>query len=95
MQDYFKEMTDQDIRRRIYDEQRNQIEQDMAPFGFVDDGLGDDTFVDAEGSFWYGDKQTEVGYMLPDLWWILGISSVWNIFFSKKGNVDLVEKART
>ena len=67
MQDYFKEMTDQDIRRRIYDEQRNQIEQDMAPFGFIDDGLGDDTFVDAEGSFWYGDKQTEVGYMLPDL----------------------------
>ena len=67
MQEYFKEMTDQDIRRRIYDEQRNQIEQDMAPFGFVDDGLGDDTFVDAEGSFWYGDKQTEVGYMLPDL----------------------------
>jgi len=67
MQDYFKEMTDQDVRRRIYEEQRNQIEQDMAPFGFVDDGLGDDTFVDAEGSFWYGDKQTEVGYMLPDL----------------------------
>ena len=67
MQEYFKEMTDQDIRRRIYDEQRNQIEQDMAPFGFIDDGLGDDTFVDAEGSFWYGDKQEEVGYMLPDL----------------------------
>ena len=67
MQDYFKEMTDQDIRRRIYEEQRNQIEQDMAPFGFVDDGLGDDTFVDAEGSFWYGDKQEEVSYMLPDL----------------------------
>ena len=68
MQDYFKEMTDQDVRRRIYEEQRNQIEQDMAPFGFIDDGLGDDTFVDADGSFWYGDKQTEVGYMLPDLW---------------------------
>ena len=67
MQDYFKEMTDTDIRRRIYEEQKNQIEQDMAPFGFIDDGLGDDTFVDAEGSFWYGDKQEEVGYMLPDL----------------------------
>ena len=67
MQDYFKEMTDQDIRRRIYEEQRNQIEQDMAPFGFIDDGMGDDTFVDADGSFWYGDKQEEVGYMLPDL----------------------------
>jgi len=67
MQDYFKEMTDTDIRRRIYEEQKNQIEQDMAPFGFIDDGLGDDTFVDADGSFWYGDKQEEVGYMLPDL----------------------------
>ena len=64
MQEYFKEMTDQDIRRRIYDEQRNQIEQDMAPFGFIDDGMGDDTFVDADGDLWaYGDKQEEVGYM--------------------------------
>ena len=64
MQEYFKEMTDQDIRRRIYDEQRNQIEQDMAPFGFIDDGMGDDTFLDAEGDLWaYGDKQEEVGYM--------------------------------
>ena len=67
MQDYFKEMTDQDIRRRIYEEQRNQIEQDMAPFGFIDDGMGDDTFVDSEGSFWYGDKETTVDYMIPDL----------------------------
>ena len=33
MQEYFKEMTDQDIRRRIYDEQRNQIEQDMGLLG--------------------------------------------------------------
>ena len=64
MQEYFKEMTDQDIRRRIYDEQRNQIEQDMAPFGFVDDGMGDDTFVDEEGTVWqYGTTQEEVGYM--------------------------------
>ena len=29
-QDYFKEMTDNDIRKRIYEEQKNQIEQDMA-----------------------------------------------------------------
>ena len=64
MQEYFKEMTDQDVRRRIYDEQRNQIEQDMAPFGFIDDGMGDDTFVDADGNLWeYGDKQEEVSYM--------------------------------
>ena len=64
MQEYFKEMTDQDVRRRIYDEQRNQIEQDMAPFGFIDDGLGDDTYIDADGSLWeYGNTQEEVSYM--------------------------------
>jgi hypothetical protein len=38
-QDYFKEMTDNDVRKRIYEEQKNQIEQDMSPFGFIDDGL--------------------------------------------------------
>lgn len=64
MQEYFKEMTDQDVRRRIYEEQRNQIEQDMAPFGFIDDGLGDDTFLDGDGSLWeYGNTQEEVSYM--------------------------------
>jgi hypothetical protein len=40
-QNYFKEMTDNDVRKRIYEEQRNQIEQDMSPFGFIDDGLSD------------------------------------------------------
>ena len=63
-QDYFKEMTDNDVRKRIYDEQRNQIEQDMAPFGFITTGLeGDDGFVE-EGSVWeYGDTQEDVSYM--------------------------------
>ena len=62
-QDYFKEMTDNDIRQRIYDEQKNQIEQDMAPFGFITTGLeGDEGFV-TDGSIWYGDTQEEVGYM--------------------------------
>ena len=52
-QDYFKELTDQDVRKRLYDEQKNQIEQDMAPFGFIMDGLDDEgTFVDSEGDRW-------------------------------------------
>ena len=61
LQDYFKELTDQDVRKRIYEEQKNQIEQDMAPFGFIDDGLDNSTFIDAEGDRWsnatseYGD----------------------------------------
>ena len=59
-QDYFKELTDQDVRKRLYEEQKNQIEQDMAPFGFLNDGLGDDSFVDGNGDRWttaeYGDR---------------------------------------
>ena len=51
-QQYFKEMTDQDIRRRIYEERKNEIEQDMAPFGFIDDGLEDETIVDDKGNIW-------------------------------------------
>ena len=50
-QDYFKELTDQDVRKRLYDEQKEQIEQDMAPFGFISDGLDDDEFVES-GDRW-------------------------------------------
>ena len=39
-----KNLTDQDVRKRLYEEQKNQIEQDMAPFGFMDDGLDGDKF---------------------------------------------------
>ena len=52
-QDYFKELTDQDVRKRLYEDQKNQIEQDMAPFGFIDDGLDNGTFVDSDGDRWY------------------------------------------
>ena len=33
-QDYFKELTDQDVRKRLYEEQKNQIEQDMGSIWF-------------------------------------------------------------
>ena len=67
-QDYFKEMTDNDVRKRIYEEQKNQIEQDMAPFGFISDGVNDEeTFVDSDGDRWhvdeYGDKGGGMSYM--------------------------------
>ena len=62
-QDYFKEMTDNDIRKRMYEEQKNQIEQDMAPFGFVNDGLEDTVTVDANGERWYADEYGDRSYM--------------------------------
>jgi len=62
-QDYFKELTDQDVRKRIYEDQRDQIEQDMAPFGFISDGLEDESFVDGEGDRWYADEYGDRSYM--------------------------------
>ena len=60
MQEYFKEMHDNDVRARIYADQRDAIEQDMSPFGFISDGLDDDHIIDAQGERWeiaeYGDK---------------------------------------
>ncbi len=59
-QPYFKEMDANDVRARIYEDQRDAIEQDMAPFGFVSDGMDDEYFADAQGDVWkvaeYGDK---------------------------------------
>ena len=63
-QDYFKELTDQDVRKRLYEEQKNQIEQDMAPFGFISDGIsGESSFVDDEGDRWHVDEYGDRSYM--------------------------------
>ena len=53
-QTYFKELTDDDIRARMFLEQQHQLEQDMAPFGFIDDGLDNygETIVDEYGTRW-------------------------------------------
>ena len=55
-QRYFKELTNVDVRGQMFTEQQNAIEADMAPFGFIDDGLNDPEgndgyFVDA-GEVW-------------------------------------------
>jgi hypothetical protein len=63
-QDYFKEMTDNDVRKRIYEEQKNQIEQDMSPFGFIQTGLEDgESFVDVDGDRWHLDEYGDKSYM--------------------------------
>tara|TARA_B100000214_G_scaffold318236_1_gene252453 strand:+ start:210 stop:1856 length:1647 start_codon:yes stop_codon:yes gene_type:complete len=53
-QTYFKELTNSDIRARLFEESQSQIEQDMAPFGFVVDGINDpeEETVDEYGNKW-------------------------------------------
>ena len=54
-QTYFKELTNVDIRERMFLEQQDQLEQDMAPFGFMDNGVDDpmgENIVDEYGQRW-------------------------------------------
>ena len=56
-QTYFKELTDNDIRRTMIKEQQDMLEQDMAPFGFIVNGV-DDPFEDTIDE--YGTRWTPV-----------------------------------
>lgn len=66
-QDYFKEMTNTDIRAKLYEEKQNQMEQDMSPFGFIIDGTeGDNEFAVEADSMnvkdrWMRIKKSELG----------------------------------
>ena len=56
-QRYFKELTDVDVRGQLFAEQKNAIEADMAPFGFIDNGLDDpegrnNSYFDDAGVLW-------------------------------------------
>jgi hypothetical protein len=52
---YFKELTDVNVRERIYKQQMQQIEEELTPFGFVDDGTPENMFV-ANNVVWSTDK---------------------------------------
>ena len=68
-QEYFKEMTNNDIRKRIYEEQKNQIDQDMSPFGFISDGLEDmEVFVEQETGDRWMFATSENGIQTQDIW---------------------------
>lgn len=75
-QDYFIEMTDQSVREELYEKDKRSLEEDMSPFGFVDDGLGDGMEV-VDGELWrtewtherydkYRDRMEHFGIPMPD-----------------------------
>ena len=63
VQDYFKELHDNDVRKRMYEEQREAIDADMAPFGFISDGMDDESFVDEDGDRWHADEYGDRTFM--------------------------------
>ena len=61
-QRYFKEMTNLDIRKKMWEDQMETLEQDMLPFGIIDDGMEQEIFVDNQGQRWEVDDTRRVYY---------------------------------
>jgi len=51
-QAYFKQITGSDIRKDLYEDQMKVLEEEMTPFGFVEDGSSSNTFTDGSGTAW-------------------------------------------
>jgi len=62
---YFRELTDINVRERIYKQQMAQIEDELTPFGFIDDGSSDSVFI--EGNIvWSTDKSLPWNQLYKD-----------------------------
>ena len=57
-QRYFKDLTDLDIRKKLADEQMKALEDDLLPFGIIDDGRDAETFTDNSGTTWTIDESS-------------------------------------
>ena len=51
-QRYFKNLMDQDLRMQMYEQRMREIEEQVTPFGLINDGMEPDTFVDTGGQMW-------------------------------------------
>ena len=52
-QRYFRELTDQDIREKMFSEQMRMIEEEMVPFGFIEDGHDpDENKIPGDNNVW-------------------------------------------
>jgi len=58
-QGMFKEFIEGSFRDQLYEEKIKKLEEEMTPFGYFDDGMSDTSFVDGEGTRWYGASQEE------------------------------------
>ena len=58
-QRYFRELTDQNIREKMFAEQMKMIEEELVPFGYIEDGNDPDEYqIPGDSNTWTpaGDK---------------------------------------
>jgi hypothetical protein len=59
-QPYFKDLSSMDIRKDIYQETINKLEEEMTPFGFIDDGMDDQpATTESDGTQWFRERQSD------------------------------------
>jgi len=63
-QQYFKDLLNMDVRKAMYKEKLEQIEEEMTPFGFIDNGIGDEYEQDADGTLWKNVDSDDAGGFL-------------------------------
>ena len=51
-QRYFRELTDQNIREKMFAEQMRLIEEELIPFGFIEDGMDDTIILPGDPNTW-------------------------------------------
>jgi hypothetical protein len=52
-QNYFKDLSNLDIRKQVFDEKLKQLEEELTPFGFIESGIDPNFEVDTQGIGWY------------------------------------------
>ena len=60
---YFKELTNINIRKELYEKRIELIENEITPFGIIDDGQEENTFVDASGQVWTQDEKYKSDFL--------------------------------
>ena len=52
-QSYFKDLTNLDLRKDLYHDKIQKLEEEMTPFGFIEDGITSQKYeIDADGGRW-------------------------------------------
>jgi len=60
---YFKELTNINIRKEMYEKRIEMIEQEITPFGIIDTGEDDNTFVDGSGQVWQEENTQKYDFL--------------------------------
>jgi hypothetical protein len=60
---YFKDLTNINIRKELYEKQIQMIEEEITPFGIIDDGMQENVYVDGSGQVWEEEKPQKYDFL--------------------------------